>query len=281
MDRVALTLGAEVVAAVPVGGGDTSRAFRVELADGRVVFAKTHADPPPRCYSTEAASLEWLAQAAAVPVPRPLAHADDAPAFLVAPWIEIGRPDTGSDLELGRSLARLHRAGAPSFGRDDRRTTGSLALPNDPCPTWPEFYATQRLEPLSRIATERRALPTGSLRRLGTVIDRLDRLAGPPEAPARLHGDLWAGNRLVDREGRSWLIDPAARGGHREADLAMMQLFGGFGPGSFQAYEEVWPLADGWTERIELHQLAPLVVHAIKFGGYYVGAVGGVLDRLV
>ena len=113
------------------------------------------------------------------------------------------------------------------------------------------------------------------------TIRRLERLAtgatlaslpGADEPPARLHGDLWAGNRLVDVDGRSWLIDPAAHGGHREFDLAMMRLFGGFGPECFDAYEEAYPLADGWHRRVSLHQVAPLVVHAVKFGGGYVAA---------
>ena len=98
---------------------------------------------------------------------------------------------------------------------------------------------------------------------------------------ARLHGDLWAGNRLVDDAGRSWLIDPAAHGGHREFDLAMMRLFGGYGPDCFGAYEDDHPLADGWERRVPLHQLAPLVVHAIKFGGGYAGATERALDAVL
>jgi fructosamine-3-kinase len=101
------------------------------------------------------------------------------------------------------------------------------------------------------------------------VAGRLDAFPGSDEPPARLHGDLWAGNRLVDREGRSWLIDPAAHGGHREFDLAMMRLFGGFRAEAFAAYLEDHPLAEGWQDRVALHQIAPLVVHAIKFGGGY------------
>lgn len=108
---------------------------------------------------------------------------------------------------------------------------------------------------------------------------RLEDLLGLPEAPARLHGDLWAGNRLVDVNGNNWLIDPACFGGHREFDLAMMRLFGGFGDDAFAAYDEAFPLADGWRDRIALHQIAPLVVHAIKFGGGYVSAVAEALDQ--
>jgi fructosamine-3-kinase len=174
----------------------------------------------------------------------------------------------------------MHRAGLPSFGRQDRRSTGSRGLPNEPCETWVEFYATNRLLPLARLASDGEALPQGAIQKLEAVACRLAELGGPDEPPARLHGDLWAGNRLVGARGVSWLIDPAAHGGHREFDLAMMRLFGGFGEACFAAYAEVWPLADGWAERVPLHQLAPLVVHAIKFGGGYVGATSQALAAL-
>ncbi len=131
--------------------------------------------------------------------------------------------------ELGVALANLHRAGAPSFGREDRRTTGSRGLPNEPCTTWAEFYAVNRLLPLARLARDADALAAPTIAALERLAGRLVEFGGAEEPPARLHGDLWAGNRLVDADGRSWLIDPAAHGGHREFDLAMMRLFGGFG----------------------------------------------------
>jgi fructosamine-3-kinase len=165
----------------------------------------------------------------------------------------------------------MHRAGAPAFGREDRRSTGSRGLPNEPCPTWAEFYAANRLLPLARLARESRALPPSAIADLERLANRLASF-DTGEPPARLHGDLWAGNRLVDVEGRSWLIDPAAHGGHREFDLAMMRLFGGFAGECFAAYGEAYPLDSGWEGRVALHQIAPLVVHAIKFGGGYVGS---------
>ena len=270
---IAAALGAEVAAAARLGGGDVAEAYRVELADGRTIFAKTHRRPPPGFFTTEAAGLRWLRDAHAVAVPDVLAVSDE-PALLALEWIDEGRATAtaSTETELGLARARLHGAGAPSFGREDRRTTGSRALPNDPCDTWVEFYATRRLEPLARIASDSGALPESSLAMLADVAARLDELGGPREPPARLHGDLWAGNRLVDTSGRSWLIDPAAHGGHREFDLAMMRLFGGFGQECFDAYEDAAPLADGWQARVPLHQLAPLTVHAVKFGGGYVGA---------
>lgn len=261
--------------AVPVGGGDNARAYKLHLGDGRSVFAKTQPHAPPGFMTTEATGLRWLAQAEAVRIPEVLAVSDGddtdeaEPNFLVLEWMDPGRPIAATEPALGRALAALHQAGAPGFGREDRRTTGSRGLPNEPTDTWAEFYATQRLLPLARLARDSRSLDESTIAALESVAGRLAEIGGPPEPPARLHGDLWAGNRLVDRDGRSWLIDPAAHGGHREFDLAMMRLFGGFGPDVFAAYEEVSPLANGWQERVDLHQIAPLVVHAIKFGGSY------------
>jgi fructosamine-3-kinase len=281
-DAVSAALGALVTAAGPVHGGDTATAYRVSFSDGNVAFVKTHRSPPSGFFTTEAASLTWLREPRAAAVPAVLAVSDGgdgAPAYLALEWVDEGRPGPDTDGALGPVLAALHRAGAPCFGRSDGRTTGSLALPNDPSPSWTEFYASRRLLPLARIATERRSLPPSTIAALERVADRLAAVGGPPEAPARLHGDLWAGNRLVDGHGRNWLVDPAAHGGHREFDLAMMRLFGGFGPSCFAAYEEAAPLTDGWRDRIALHQIAPLVVHAIKFGGGYVSAATAAIDR--
>lgn len=278
-DAVTGALGAPVVQASPVHGGDVAVAYRFELIDGRRVFVKTHRDPPPGFFTTEAASLSWLAEAGAIDVPRVLAVSDGPPAFLALAWIEVGHGRSGADEDLGRRLAALHESGAPCFGRADRRTTGSRQLPNEPAATWQEFYAERRLLPLARLARETGALPPRAIDDLERVASSLERLGGLPEPPARLHGDLWSGNRLVDSGGRNWLIDPASHGGHREFDLAMMRLFGGFGHACFDAYQEAFPLAAGWEERVALHQITPLVVHAIKFGGGYVAAATEAIRR--
>lgn len=276
-EALAAALGSDVTAARPVYGGDVATSFRLDLADGRTVFAKTHRDPPPGFFTTEAAGLGWLGEPGVVAVPEVLAVSDEPPTFLALGWIEEGQERSGTDAELGRALAALHGAGAPCFGRADRRTTGSRRLPNEPTDTWAEFYADNRLRPLARLANG--VLAPEVVAGLERIADRLGDLGGPAEPPARLHGDLWAGNRLIGADGSSWLIDPAAHGGHREFDLAMMRLFGGFGEACFAAYEEVAPLADGWRERVSLHQLAPLVVHAVKFGGGYVGAATRAVER--
>lgn len=271
-------LGAGVESARRLSGGDVAESSAVDLSDGRRVFAKTRRGGPPDFFSTEAAGLAWLRAAGAVAIPEVLAVSDEPP-VLVLSWITEGGARASTEADLGHQLAALHRAGAPSFGREDRRSTGSRGLPNEPVDTWADHYARNRLVPLARLAADERALGSAAIAGLERVAARLDEVGGPAEPPARLHGDLWAGNRLVDADGRNWLIDPAAHGGHREFDLAMMQLFGGFGPDCFAAYGDVFPLADGWRARVDLHQIAPLVVHAIKFGGGYRPAAEAAIAR--
>ena len=225
-------------------------------------YRKSDAHAPPDFFAVEAAGLDWLRAANAVAVPRVVSVGDD--------HIELERIDHGPwtpkvDERFGRELARLHAAGAPTFGGDNATAfIGPLPMPNEPRAVWPSFYAEQRIIPfLPAIPSEHRAP-------FEHVIARIDELAGPPEAPARIHGDLWRGNVLSDPGGTPWAIDPAAHGGHRETDLAMMRLFGGFGLHSFAAYDEAFPVADGWEDRIALHQLHPLLVHATLYGGTYV-----------
>ncbi len=278
---MASATGGRVVEMSVVHGGDTAAAFRIELASGVVLFAKTHVAPPAGFFTTEAWGLEWLRSSGAVRVPRVVAASDGdggQPAFLALEWIDATGHGDSDEASFGRQLALLHAAGAPCYGREDRRTTGSLGLPNEPHAVWADFVADCRFRPLARIARERRALPSHTIDRLERLAQTLHRFDdGSP--PARLHGDLWAGNRIVDRTGASWLVDPAAHGGHREFDLAMMRLFGGFGSGVFEGYVDAHPLAAGWLDRVELHQIAPLVVHAIKFGGGYVDAATRAIDR--
>lgn len=278
--KIAVALDAGIVRTSGVHGGDVATAVRLDLDDGRRVFAKTSASVPPQHFTTEAAGLACLRRATGLGVPEVVAVSDEPP-FLVLEWIETSGAAPDTEAALGRGLAELHRAGATSFGRSDRRPTGSRGLPNDPCETWAEFYATQRLWPLSRLARDTQSLSDRAIRDLNTVAGRLGELGGDPEPPACLHGDLWGGNRLVGLDGRNWLIDPAAHGGHREFDLAMMRLFGGFGAEAFAAYAEAFVLGEGWRERVALHQLAPLVVHAVKFGGSYPAAVERALSDYV
>jgi fructosamine-3-kinase len=267
-----VTLPAGASDARRVGGGDINEAWRVDL-DGRDAFVKTRPDAGAGEYALEAEGLRWLAEPGALRVPSVIDLADD---YLALEWVEPGALSAAGAEELGRGLAATHAAGAPCFGDPGfgerlgvEARIGSLRLPNEAMDEWPAFYAQRRLLPLARIARERGALSAAGVATVERVCERLPDLAGPPESPARLHGDLWSGNVHADREGRPWLIDPSAYCGHREVDLAMLRLFGAPSERVFAAYQEAAPLADGWPQRVGLWQLLPLLVHAVLFGGSY------------
>lgn len=273
-------LGEVVTSLAPLAGGDTSAAFRATTASGGTAFVKAHASDPVGLLAAEAHGLAWLAEAAALRVPQVLGLDEEgSQQVLVLEWIEPGRAGPDHDERLGRELASLHLAGAPGFGLDRAGFVGTLPLDNTPADDWPTFYAERRIRPLVRLASDRGHLDAGTVAAIERLLDRLAERAGPPEPPARLHGDLWGGNALVDAEGSPVLVDPAAHGGHREVDLAMMQLFGGFGPRTFAAYAEVAPLAAGHDARVPLWQLHPLLVHTVLFGGGYARSVAGVVAR--
>jgi fructosamine-3-kinase len=277
-----MTLPAGARDARRVGGGDINEAWHVCL-HGRDALVKTRPDAGKGEYALEAAGLVWLAEPGALRVPGVIEQAED---YLALEWVEPGRlSEAGAD-ELGRGLAVTHAAGAPRFGDPGfgerlgvEARIGSLRLPNDPAEDWCSFYAERRLLPLARIASDRGALTDTGVRAVVRVCARLGEIAGPPEPPARLHGDLWSGNVHADTEGKPWLIDPSAYGGHREVDLAMLRLFGAPSQRVFAAYDEVNSLADGWEERVELWQLLPLLVHAVLFGGSYRAAAERVAAR--
>jgi fructosamine-3-kinase len=268
-----VTLPAGARDARRIGGGDINEAYRVTLADGREAFVKTRAQTIPGEYAAEAAGLRWLAEPGLVRTPAVLVLDER---FLALEWVQPGGLSADGAEDLGRALAGTHLAGAAQFGAPPGAPLdtgfGSLRLPNEPTGDWPSFYAQRRLLPLARIGRERGALGESGASAVERVCERIEELCGPPEPPSRLHGDLWGGNVMGGSDGRAWLIDPSCYGGHREVDLAMLRLFGAPSARIFDAYEEAAPLAAGADERVELYQLAPLLVHAILFGGSYAAA---------
>jgi fructosamine-3-kinase len=269
--RVEAAMGARIATARERGGGSIARAFDVELEGGERVFLKAHAALPALAMQREAEGLEWLREADAVRVPRVRAFATEGAAFLVLERVDTSGHARADEDAFGRELAALHRAGAPSFGLAADNFLAVLPQDNTAATDWAAFYRARRIEPLVRRARERGLVDAVLGRRIDALLARMESLVGPAEPPARLHGDLWGGNRVVDAAGRSWIVDPAVYGGHREMDLAMMRLFGGFGSRAFAAYDEAFALAPGASERVALHQLYPVLAHVVMFGASYVG----------
>ena len=271
--RVERLIGASVVATAPVAGGDISTATKLRLSTGQTAIVKTLNHAPAGFFEREAAGLRWLGEVpGGVPVPEVLAVDEEC---LVLAWVEPGRSSADAALELGRGLATTHAAGVEHgrFGAEQDGFIGRLPLPQRPAPTWAEFYAVRRLLPYLKLARDRDAVEAEEAQAVEALVPRLPDLL-PEEPPARLHGDLWNGNVVwghdaaAPGQGRAHVIDPAAYAGHREVDLAMLALFGlPHLPRVLEGYQEVAPLAEGWEDRVGLHQLFPLLVHACLFGG--------------
>ncbi len=280
--QVARQTGLAVRDARVVGSQHGYQHLMITLAGGRRAFAKVAAASPATAvpdemaaaFAAEASSLRWLAEAAAVPVPEVLAVTEAA---LVISMIPPGHATPSAAFRFGTELARLHAAGSEDFGAPWRGFIASLPLDNTSAPPgrarWPQWYASRRLLPYLRRAMDSGALRAADGRLVEAVMDRIDSLAGPTEPPSRIHGDLWAGNVLWSGEA-GWLIDPAAHGGHRETDLAMLALFGAPHLDRILAgYNDTTPLAAGWRSRVPLHQLHPLLVHTCLFGASYADEV--------
>ena len=259
-------LGTRVADVRRIAGGDINDAYRVLLADRTALFVKSRAGAPAGMYAREAEGLAWLAEARALRTPRVVLASDT---LLALEWITPATRRADFDEQLGRGLATLHRSGAPSFGLVGNNFIGPLVQENAACASWSEFYRSRRLEPLIARAVTAGLLRQEHQRALDRLLQRLDELVGPAEAPARLHGDLWSGNVHVDERGAPVLIDPAVYGGHREIDLAMLGLFGSPSTSFYAAYDEVYPRAPGHPERVALYQIYPLLVHLNLFGAGY------------
>jgi fructosamine-3-kinase len=253
-------------------GGDISQAYCVELVARGRVFVKSRPDAPPNLYPSEALGLAWLRQAGALPVPEVIAVHEHEPRFIALGFVDGARPAARFDEALGSGLAALHAFGAPEFGLAHPNFIGLLEQDNTPHQSWVSFYVERRLRPQLLLACSRGRCPQRWRDRFERLFERASECTGD-EPPSRLHGDLWSGNVVVGPGGSPWLIDPAVYGGHREVDLAMMQLFGGFSDRVFEAYDAVFPRQPGAAQRVGFHQLYPLLVHVNCFGGSYVHQV--------
>ena len=271
-------LGLSVVATSPVAGGDIATATRLRLSSGQTALMKTLPHAPAGFFEAEAAGLRWLAEVeGGLPVPDVLGADSDC---VILAWVEqSAKTPVEAAATFGQHLARTHAAGADDWGLAHDGFIGKLPMPNKTAGSWAEFYAVRRVLPYLKLARDRDAITENEAAFVEAVVGKLTTLV-PDEAPARLHGDLWNGNCLWGHDGAVHVIDPAAYGGHREVDLAMLHLFGlTHLPRVMSAYDEVTPLAEGWEDRLGVHQLFPLLVHACMFGGGYGARAGAVAAR--
>lgn len=227
-------------------------------------------------FQTESRGLALLAAPKVITVPKVLAQGSaGSNAYLVLEWIEAGLKTEASWSRLGEGLANLHKVSSDHFGLDHDNYIGSLVQSNEGRASWAEFFVECRLRPQLEMAKGKfsesdMAIFESLFMRMADVF--------PEEKSSLLHGDLWGGNYLVSDKGEPVILDPAVYFGHREMDLAMMHLFGGFDDAVFEVYNEIYPLEENWRQRISLCNLYPLLVHVNLFGGGYISQVRDTLS---
>lgn len=262
-----------------VGGGDISAARRLRSEQG-TFFLKYHSGlEAPLLFASEAKGLNLLRDRSSIRIPQVLAQGSTPNiAYLLLEYVEPGWANNSFWETFGRTLAQLHRNTAPQFGLEFDNYIGSLPQSNDFLDDWAGFYQLRRLEPQTRLAREKGFLDAGDMKHLEQLYSRLPAIL-PPEAPALIHGDLWSGNYLVSSGQDPVLFDPSVSYSHREMDLAMSRLFGGFDWRFYRSYEEAYPLFPGLEDRVPIYQLYYLLVHVNLFGQGYVESVRNIICR--
>ncbi len=277
------TAGTEMTKRQSVAGGDINRAFIITLNSGEKLFLKENRGGLLPMFASESAGLLALGSVGggAPPVPRPLAWGrDGGNSFILMDLVKTGSLDSGE--KFGASLALLHRNSRSELcGFQGENRIGSTLQINRPMRSWHDFFGDQRLRFQWELARAKGYGDSSDERAMASLLKGLREILPEPEEgrPCLLHGDLWGGNWMAGEDGRGWLIDPAVYYGHREADIAMTELFGGFPRGFRRGYENIWPLEPGFSERRDLYNLYHLLNHLNLFGSSYLGGVISTLYR--
>jgi len=260
----------------PVRGGDINEAYKIKTESGEYFLKLNSVDWARDMYLAEKKGLELLSQSGIlVPSPISVFSYEDG-AGLIMEWMDRGGQSQSSWEEFGQSLAKLHHSTSDNFGLDHDNYIGRLPQHNPYSKDWIEFYTLNRLESQIKLAIDSGLMSRKSIQFCESAITQFEK--GLPEIkPSLLHGDLWSGNLMFSQIGRPVFIDPAVYYGHREMDIAMMKLFGGFS-GGFEIYQDIFPLDPAWEERLQFYQLYYLLVHVNLFGGSYISSSMRILE---
>jgi protein-ribulosamine 3-kinase len=267
------------LSATAMGGGSINEACSISTSAGNYFLKYNFKARYPRMFAREAQGLETLRGSGTLAIPGVLGHAEAGQyAFLLLELIIPGSKSPHFWDDFAQGLAALHRHTADHFGLDHDNYMGSLSQRNRFHSDWYRFFVEERLEPQIKSGLDSGAIPPEMVRHFERLYTALPGIV-PPEPPSLIHGDLWSGNFIINQSGKACLIDPAVSFGHRESDIAMTKLFGGFPSEFYAAYNHSFPLTRGWENRIDLLNLYPLLIHVNLFGGGYLGQVMRTLAR--
>ncbi len=265
---------------IPVQGGDISDTYRVESFDKKYFLKLITAKNFPGFYEKEVSGLEVIRKSDTAYTPRVIKTGETHNDFqyLILEWLERDEPSYKGWQQLGRQVAQLHKNTNPTFGWREDNYIGIVIQPNNFVKKWTDFYIVSRIEPMVKMLYNKKLLLAKDLKAAERLYKELNSIF-PVEVPSLVHGDLWSGNIFPTASDQIALIDPSVYYGHREMDIAMAKLFGGFDEVFFETYHETHPLIENWEDRLPIAQLFPLLIHAYLFEGYYIKDVQAILKK--
>lgn len=262
-----------------VSGGSINQAAKVTLADGDTCFLKWNTSADPHMFTVEETGLALLQSTDTdlrIPSVLVTGTTNDNIGFLLQEFVKEGKAKPNSASAFGRNLAQLHKKHHDKYGLDHDNYIGRLPQSNTWYDSWVQFFIQERMGPQLKMATDSGKLGTNTVAQFESLYKKLPDIF-PDEPPSLLHGDLWGGNYFFDEGGRATIYDPAVYYGHREIELAFTHLFGGFPSNFYSSYEEEYPLQSGFTQRKDIYNLYPLLVHTNLFGGSYARQVKSIV----
>jgi protein-ribulosamine 3-kinase len=273
-------LGLKITGHCPVSGGDINSVFHLQTTAGSFLIKINSLDDFSGMFKKEEQGLAAIRNTNTIAVPEVILQSDNGnESYLMMEWIDTQNGDEVSSQTLGRQLAQMHRYTSTQFGFDIDNYMGSLYQSNSWHSTWIQFFIEERLQPMLKMAVDKKELSKNDINLFEELYKKLSALF-TEEPPALVHGDLWSGNYLISAAGTPYLIDPAVSYSNREFDIAMTTLFGGFDGSFYEAYIDEFPLQQGWQQRLQLWNLYPLLVHVNLFGGGYATQVRRILRTI-
>jgi len=264
-----------------VHGGDINKAYCLFTSTGKYFLKVNDKNKYPLLFEREAKGLDKLREHCTLIIPGVIKHGScDDQQYLLLEWLEKGVPKKAMWEKFGQGLALIHKQPQEYFGLNEDNYIGSLNQNNDRYSEWHSFYAECRIKPLVKKLFDVGDFSATDIHDADLFCNN-SRTFLPSEPPSFLHGDLWGGNYMIISPGYAAIFDPAVYCGHREMDIGMTKLFGGFDHRFYEAYNEAYPLEKGWEKRLPITQLYPLLVHAVLFGGHYISNVRDILKQFV
>ena len=261
----------------PVHGGDINEAYHIEVQEGDFFIKLNSTSNYPALFEKEANGLKALSATNTLKTPEVIATGNfENTQYLLLEWIAPDSPNVKAWKTFGQQLATMHQIPQNHFGFAEDNYLGTYLQENTSYNTWAEFYGNCRVLPMIRLLYSQGKIGEDVVNAANNFSKELNSIF-PTEPPSLLHGDLWSGNFIISQYNNTALIDPAVYCGHREMDLGMSRLFGGFAPQFYEAYNEVYPLEKNWEQRLPYTQLYPLLFHAYAFGGHYIQSIKNIL----